>query len=712
MDPGPAAPAPPPVTLYERARAANEATFTRPGIAALAGHIHASDELGAALDKAIARGDGGTAAALILAGLVAGHAPTSEQVARALPLAPSVKIMTWLIGSAPGDRGDLLLDLVEAHGQDSIHRATALLLCAAHFEGKPTPPRLCTAMRLFARRHLDVTAGAVLGAAARLVDDANVQEVVGRWIDLASPRIAADLLGKLREDLENPLGQPEAPAQKVLSGFTVRRVMPKVGRNDPCPCGSGQKYKRCCEGKAEDRLADPSPVAGVTMTEYLAAPYRYMSVAEFGRLDVMTLLALEPADLPTAYLLVAARMLSSGHHFAGAESAFDELARRPDFPTERGSLDQHRADLVGFALSARAYDVARRQAALIQEPGAIEYARLDLELLEPGPQTLSRIADEILEGLRGTKPQALIELAFPLLRLYPALGILVARSALDPTRGLDTEELLTQIEEARDRLQLPPGDIAADLYERSLVSEYVRLESEASAEALARGAKMVAEATGQRAKLEEASRNVAALERRLQDTQAELARASAAPAAPPAGSVGRPRIEPAAPPAADIKRLRAKVEELKGLVTEGQKERGALRGALAEATQRLEQAASSRDAQGTRADEADTHPDEIDAAPPRRTGVLVPVLGAASEGLRDAPPAVARLALELVAGLAVGDESSWRGCKRIRSVADLWSARAGIHHRFLFRIDSPAHQLVAVALIHRRELESVLKRLA
>jgi uncharacterized protein YecA (UPF0149 family) len=22
----------------------------------------------------------------------------------------------------------------------------------------------------------------------------------------------------------------------------------KVGRNDPCPCGSGKKYKRCCGG--------------------------------------------------------------------------------------------------------------------------------------------------------------------------------------------------------------------------------------------------------------------------------------------------------------------------------------------------------------------------------------------------------------------------------------------------------------------------------
>ncbi len=23
------------------------------------------------------------------------------------------------------------------------------------------------------------------------------------------------------------------------------RAVPKVGRNDPCPCGSGKKYKRC-----------------------------------------------------------------------------------------------------------------------------------------------------------------------------------------------------------------------------------------------------------------------------------------------------------------------------------------------------------------------------------------------------------------------------------------------------------------------------------
>ena len=40
-----------------------------------------------------------------------------------------------------------------------------------------------------------------------------------------------DLLRQLA-DIKPPVTQPEK--QK------------KVGRNDPCPCGSGKKYKRCC----------------------------------------------------------------------------------------------------------------------------------------------------------------------------------------------------------------------------------------------------------------------------------------------------------------------------------------------------------------------------------------------------------------------------------------------------------------------------------
>ena len=33
---------------------------------------------------------------------------------------------------------------------------------------------------------------------------------------------------------------------KMPKPKTVKRETPKVGRNDPCPCGSGKKYKKCC----------------------------------------------------------------------------------------------------------------------------------------------------------------------------------------------------------------------------------------------------------------------------------------------------------------------------------------------------------------------------------------------------------------------------------------------------------------------------------
>jgi len=50
--------------------------------------------------------------------------------------------------------------------------------------------------------------------------------------------------------------RPQQPQQFVLNrgeeetqGKTVTRKGEKVGRNDPCPCGSGKKYKKCCGAK-------------------------------------------------------------------------------------------------------------------------------------------------------------------------------------------------------------------------------------------------------------------------------------------------------------------------------------------------------------------------------------------------------------------------------------------------------------------------------
>jgi preprotein translocase subunit SecA len=43
-----------------------------------------------------------------------------------------------------------------------------------------------------------------------------------------------------------PFGQQSQSGQEAFQPVqTYRKAEKKVGRNDPCPCGSGKKYKNC-----------------------------------------------------------------------------------------------------------------------------------------------------------------------------------------------------------------------------------------------------------------------------------------------------------------------------------------------------------------------------------------------------------------------------------------------------------------------------------
>jgi len=55
------------------------------------------------------------------------------------------------------------------------------------------------------------------------------------------------MLRELGLDTEPP-PEPVAGPQKLASHEPAPIASPdgKVGRNDPCPCGSGKKYKKCC----------------------------------------------------------------------------------------------------------------------------------------------------------------------------------------------------------------------------------------------------------------------------------------------------------------------------------------------------------------------------------------------------------------------------------------------------------------------------------
>lgn len=59
--------------------------------------------------------------------------------------------------------------------------------------------------------------------------------------DDVDSNLLAAMQGGMEEDAEIP--------EREYRQDTVRRNHPKIGRNDPCPCGSGKKYKNCCMNK-------------------------------------------------------------------------------------------------------------------------------------------------------------------------------------------------------------------------------------------------------------------------------------------------------------------------------------------------------------------------------------------------------------------------------------------------------------------------------
>jgi preprotein translocase subunit SecA len=77
---------------------------------------------------------------------------------------------------------------------------------------------------------------------ASISDPKKMEELNEQW--MSTPREAFEGKTPAEVSQDNP---SMLPFKKVE---TYRRAEPRVGRNDPCPCGSGKKYKKCC-GRAK-----------------------------------------------------------------------------------------------------------------------------------------------------------------------------------------------------------------------------------------------------------------------------------------------------------------------------------------------------------------------------------------------------------------------------------------------------------------------------
>jgi len=81
----------------------------------------------------------------------------------------------------------------------------------------------------------------------------------------------------------------------------------------------------------------------------------------------------------------------------------------------------------------------------------------------------------------------------------------------------------------------------------------------------------------------------------------------------------------------------------------------------------------------------------------------------ATRALRDLPAHASREALAVVSGLAAGDETFWRGIKRIaRPRNPMFSIRIGIHYRAVFALHDGVLEVLDV--LHRKDFDRMVMR--
>jgi Flp pilus assembly protein TadD len=146
--------------------------------------------------------------------------------------------------------------------------------------------------------------------------------------------------------------------------------MPKPGRNDPCPCASGQKYKRCC--MAKDQAAEHTILAAQQAErDAITAQHR-------ARVKDYVASLREPDELDAASNAVV-DLIHAGRLDAAERAARDLLLRYPEVP------DGH--DRLGMVYAARgqnreAADCYRRVVDFMRAHPADFAAELEADALE------------------------------------------------------------------------------------------------------------------------------------------------------------------------------------------------------------------------------------------------------------------------------------------------------------------------------------------
>ena len=565
-----------------------------------------------------------------------------------------------------------LLELVERRrfppSKDAGELETIVLYAA--WRAGAEIARVIPELRRLSARAMSAEGYALLATIAQTIDDPHVATATKPIIAFAKERAkqVAEDEQLMTASIDKVIASLPAEIEMTkAAGFTVRSTK-QVGRNDPCPCGSGLKYKKCCA----DKQVVPSPIAGLSYDEFLRGDK--IAIEHVDQLPLQDLVRVDLTKPADPVLATIFRRFLRVREWRHAERALDELVRRkPD--------DDWRYELVHELFECGEVERARGHVVQMKEFRA--QSDLELAIHDDAAAAWRALVVAAREALTSTDKLADVELAYTLLRAEPLVGIYFARACIGTLNADDPETLLDAVEDARDRLNLQPVDAAWSVLDELLEDEQKPAQAD--------DAKL-------KDSLSESSARIDHLERTLAAVRADLEAARTRPVAE-LMRVPEDRDRATA--------LDSKVRELEALIREGNAERRELRKQL-QHTPPDERREGPRARRVTLAEPDDDVGDDIEVG---ARGIAIPRFDRrATDALASVPAAVGAEAMRTLGTLCAGDLGAWRGVKQAKDMTrPLLMARVGIHHRLLFRIDDGV--LDVVDLITREQLLTTLKRL-
>jgi mRNA-degrading endonuclease RelE of RelBE toxin-antitoxin system len=678
--------------------------YSRPSLLEFAEELPGDDGvLVAALDQAALHRNAKAFSHLYLGGLLAGHRLPARLLAPGAPLLPEARFLLSTARHLEGDVAEALAEAVRSGRMSSERDAVAIIAGWLDYErrGMPAPPEFLALTRKICRRESrfgSLLVRSMLRLAAKLSGDPVVASILEA--DIENDRGLRTILKEMRahaEDLpwENliPMRPPMEPVMGV--GATVKRSVPKAGRNDPCPCGSGKKFKQCCEKKL--RTGDVYEIEGVKVAEAAQFPELLLTAERVQEMRSYELYNLEPKRMvPSMVARVAERLVEFGEYSRAMEM----------IETVGPALMPHQIlDHIAYELTRHGQaDALRRLLAIAPELlGPYFEMRVLLANDSERLQMVLEKAREAFEAERtGDRTAQLLfcDLAYGALVVDPALGILIGRAALPVCGWPNQPVLLEAIEDARDLLGLDGKEPGFEVVE---AGDRADLEHERHAEDLEKVRAETASRVSQR------DAEIQRLKSRIDAMQETLARKEEG--ADKAESAPRP-----APPdhaLAEARELRDELRRLKeNLKAEHEERNHALR-----------ELRAAQD-QMRRANREKSEPEQEPLLSPLDEGEFADSSGIEwgrqplrlpefspdfKESLGKLPRHIASTALSTAGRLAGGDPSVWKTARALKLRPGTLRVRISGDYRLLYEIAS-ADSLRVVDCILRRDLERWLSR--